>query len=210
MARTRWGAEAPEDARAAKRRLVAAATACFERYGVAKTSVEDVATEAHVSRATVYRYFPGGRDELVLAVGMREVSRFGGEVQRKVAKQPTAVDALVEGVMLTVAAVQQRPTLALLFAPDIAGHTGVLAGGSEALHRAVVDYTKPLFETAQRQGTVRAGLDAADAAEWIIRMVMSLATSPSRRRPSDQRRFLREYFVPAFLPPKTGRTHADR
>ena len=78
MPRTRWGAEAPEDAPAAKGRLVDAAAACFERYGVTKTSVEDIATEAHVSRATVYRYFEGGRDELVLCVGLREVRRFAG------------------------------------------------------------------------------------------------------------------------------------
>ena len=204
MARTRWGAEAPETATEAKRRLVAAAAACFERYGVAKTSVEDIATEAHVSRATVYRYFAGGRDELVLAVGMREVGRFAGETQRRVARQPTASDALVEGVMLTVQAVRERPALALLFAPEVAGHTSALVGGSAALQAAATDFLAPLLRAAQERGTLRADLRAADAAEWIIRVVMSLATAPSRRRPADQRRFLREYFVPAFLPTAGG------
>ena len=200
MPRTRWGAEAPEDARAAKSRLVDAAAACFERYGVAKTSVEDIASEAHVSRATVYRYFEGGRDELVLAVGIREVGRFAGETARKVARQPTASDALVEGVMLTIAAVRARPALALLFAPDAAGHTSALVGGSDALHRATTEFLEPLFDEGKRSGNLRSDLRAADAAEWIIRIVMSLATSPSRRRPADQRRMLREYFVPAFVP----------
>ena len=39
--------------------------ACIERWGLAKTSLEDVATEAGLSRATLYRWFAGGRDQLI-------------------------------------------------------------------------------------------------------------------------------------------------
>ena len=46
-------------------RILEAAVTCIERWGLAKTSLEDVANEAGLSRATVYRYFAGGRDELV-------------------------------------------------------------------------------------------------------------------------------------------------
>jgi AcrR family transcriptional regulator len=200
MARTRWGAEAPEDARAARGRLVDAAAACFERFGVTKTSVEDIATEAHVSRATVYRYFEGGRDELVLAVGLREVRRFAGEVQRRTARQRTVADGIVEGIMLTVQAVQERPILALLFAPDTAGYTETLVGGSDALQAETIRFLEPLLDEAKRQAAIRPDVTVGDAAEWFIRVVMSLATMPSRRRPAAQRQFLREYFVPPFLP----------
>jgi AcrR family transcriptional regulator len=211
MPRTRWGAEAPEDASAAKGRLVDAAAACFERYGVTKTSVEDIATEAHVSRATVYRYFEGGRDELVLCVGLREVRRFAGEVQRRTARQRTVADGIVEGIMLTVRAVQERPTLALLFTQDTAGYTEALVGGSDALRAETVGFLEPLLDEAKRQGAIRADVDVGDAAEWFVRVVMSLATMPSRRRPADQRRWLREYFVPAFLPAdSTGRETSRR
>ena len=50
-----------------RERVVESAERCFAQYGVAKTTVEDVARLAGVSRASVYRYFPGGRDEIVLA-----------------------------------------------------------------------------------------------------------------------------------------------
>ncbi len=46
-------------------RLLAATFACVARYGIAKTTVEDVAREAGMSRATVYRQFPGGKDQLI-------------------------------------------------------------------------------------------------------------------------------------------------
>ena len=51
-----------------RQRILEATYACVARWGLAKTTVEDVAREAKLSRATVYRTFPGGRDELVTAV----------------------------------------------------------------------------------------------------------------------------------------------
>jgi AcrR family transcriptional regulator len=41
------------------RAIVASARALFVRYGPAKTSVEEIAREAGVSKATVYNYFAG-------------------------------------------------------------------------------------------------------------------------------------------------------
>jgi len=35
-----------------------AAEACFDKYGIAKTTMDDIAKEAGVSRPTLYRWFP--------------------------------------------------------------------------------------------------------------------------------------------------------
>ena len=59
-----------------RERLLQATYDCVARWGLAKTTIEDAAREAGVSRATVYRYFPGGRDELLSAVVGWEFSRF--------------------------------------------------------------------------------------------------------------------------------------
>ena len=59
-----------------RERLLQATYDCVARWGLAKTTVEDAAREAGVSRATVYRYFPGGREELIGAVVAWEFSRF--------------------------------------------------------------------------------------------------------------------------------------
>ena len=64
----------PADVEAARQRLLDAAEACIDRFGLAKTTVEDIANEAKVSRATIYRYF-ANRDELVLAVVLRSLDR---------------------------------------------------------------------------------------------------------------------------------------
>ena len=38
--------------------------AVLERWGFAKLTIDDIADEARVSRATIYRMFPGGKDVL--------------------------------------------------------------------------------------------------------------------------------------------------
>src|SRR5689334_1463232 len=77
MADARAGAPgdgaAPEGS-ALQDRVLDAAERCFARWGAAKTSIDDVAAEAGLSRATVYRHM-GNRGELITAVGIRTWER---------------------------------------------------------------------------------------------------------------------------------------
>ena len=52
-------------------RIVDAALRCLARQGTAKTTVDDIAREAGLSRATLYRTFSDGKDG-VLARGRRD------------------------------------------------------------------------------------------------------------------------------------------
>lgn len=51
-----------------ERRVIDAADACVRRWGWAKTTMSDIAVQASMSRASVYRAFPGGRDAIYAAV----------------------------------------------------------------------------------------------------------------------------------------------
>ncbi|MDA8274058.1 MAG: hypothetical protein M0029_01615 [Actinomycetota bacterium] len=55
MPKLRWGAVAPNDTTSARARLMDAAEACFQRYGVVTATVEDVAASENVCCSTVYR-----------------------------------------------------------------------------------------------------------------------------------------------------------
>lgn len=46
---------------------------CVARWGLAKTTLEDVGKESDISRATVYRLFPGGKTALFSELSQREV-----------------------------------------------------------------------------------------------------------------------------------------
>lgn len=204
MARLRWGTEAPFDTDAARQRLIDAAEACFLRYGVMKTTIDDVAGIAKVSRATVYRYF-AGRDELILGVLLRDGARFLEALGHRLDAADDLEAVIVEGVLHTLAAVRQDENLALLFAPGTAGLTTSIAGASDALFGVTAQFLRPYFEKGIADGVLRAGLraglDLDDAAEWTLRTILTLITvdGPRPRTDAQLRRFLQTYLVPALI-----------
>jgi AcrR family transcriptional regulator len=193
--RESWRNETPSTLDEARDRLIDAAEACFSRFGVSKTTLEDIASQAGVSRATVYRYFDGGRDEIILGVMLREASQFLAALQRRVQRETDLADAIVEGVLYTIASVRKNEHLALLFAPEVAGQTTSIAGASTALFELTTDFLRPIFEQAYRQGELREGVVAEDAAEFVLRIILSLLSvdGPRRRSDAKQRQFLRTF-----------------
>lgn len=202
MARLRWGAEVPGDAGAARQRLVDAAETCFRRYGVMKTTVEDVAVVAQVSRATVYRYF-AGREELILGVVLREAERFLGRLRGRIEAEERFEDAIVNGVVYTLKAVRRDENLALLFTPETAGVTTTVAGASEALFALTARFLRPYLEAAAGSGVLRPGIEPDEAAEWVLRTILSLLSvdGPRSRNEAELRAFLHAYLVPALVVP---------
>lgn len=198
-AKLRWGTEAPSDTDSARIRLIDAAESCFSKYGVLKTTVEDVASAAKVSRATVYRYF-SDRDELILGVLLRQANRFLDRLRIEIERDPKFENAIVNGVMFTVKAVRADEHLALLFAPEVAGVTTAVAGASEAMFELTTEFLRPFFEAARENGDLRGDVDLEEAAEWTLRVVLSLLTveGPVSRKPEQERRFLATYLVPAL------------
>ena len=139
----RWGAAAPNDPDTARDRLLDAAEACFERSGVSKTTVEDIAKQASVSRATVYRYF-AGRDAVVSGVILRSTERYLERVRGRVETQPDLGSAILEFVEVTIRAAHRDETIALLFTSDDSlNSVGIIEGTSVALFEMVTEFPAP-------------------------------------------------------------------
>jgi AcrR family transcriptional regulator len=66
----------PEATADARERVLSGAYECIARAGMAKTTVDDVASASGVSRATIYRLFPGGKDEVLRDTVGWEMDRF--------------------------------------------------------------------------------------------------------------------------------------
>jgi len=201
--RSTWGSDTPTSTEDARERLIDAAEGCFEHYGVAKTTIEDIAATARVSRATVYRYFDGGRDEIMLEFLVREARRFLGRLAERVAHEPDTASALTEGIAFTVESATRDPTLRLLFAPEVAGQTGSIAGASTALLDLTREFLRPLVGDTRPIGRLRDGLDLDDAADYVLRIIVSLLCVPLPPGRWGDAAGLRRYIL-AFVVPGLG------
>ena len=79
-------------------RIRDAALVCVGRFGLAKTTVDDIAREAGCSRATLYRYFDG-RPAILRATVVAEFDRVSDALLEAGRAEPTFADAVVAVVV---------------------------------------------------------------------------------------------------------------
>ena len=193
----RWGGLPPPTTEAARERLIDAAEACFARLGVARTTIDDVARAAQVSRATVYRHVRD-RDDLVLAALGREARRFAERMGLH-REQPLA-DAIVEGIVFAVREVPNEPALAVLMRPDAAT---ALPGAWPLLYEHSLRALGPLVDRARAEGDIRDDLRTEEVVEWVLRTVLSLLAMPGpvERDEDDLRGFVRRFLLVSLQAP---------
>ena len=85
--------------RAVELRVLHAAKACTERWGIDRLTIDDIAHDGGVSRATIYRLFPGGKDVLFEALRVHELEEFFGELERRGRRRTTLDDLIVRTVV---------------------------------------------------------------------------------------------------------------
>jgi AcrR family transcriptional regulator len=159
-----------------RERLLQATYVCVARWGLAKTTVEDAAREAGVSRATVYRYFPGGRDELISAVVGWEFNHFFVRLYEEVADAPTLEDVMERGLMFAHAALIQHEVLQRILVTEPEVLLPRLTTEASTTHTLVAAFLKPYLV---RHGMTE-GTDLDLAADFLARMVLSYIASPGR------------------------------
>jgi AcrR family transcriptional regulator len=189
------------DAASPRERIVLAAERCFAQYGVAKTTVEDVAAVAGSSRASVYRYFPGGRDEIILAALLSSAQAFLPQIPQRLRSARSVGEAVVDLIVNAVGWVRSEPWREALLTTPLS--RALSASDTAALYALCAAFIAPYFEQAQEAGVVRPQLALDDAVEFVVRMVHSLLIVPGHRDRTDAqlRRYLRAFVLPAMLVP---------
>ena len=179
-------------------RILDATESCLERFGLAKTTVEDVAQAAGLSRATVYRQF-GNRDALLLAVAARDAERVASQAAIFLQRFDDVGSWLVEGILFCLREIPRRPLLALFLTPQELGTASRLVLTSERMLAIGSEILRPMFEPARRAGLLAEDLELDSLIEWVLRILMSYLAvpGPPSRTEDDLRRQLRTLLLPA-------------
>lgn len=183
-------------------RLLEATYACVARFGLAKTTVDDVVKESGVSRATVYRVFPGGRDELLRAVVGWEMGRFFGRLAEAVAGAADFAALVEDGLIFAHRAVREHEVLQKVLVTEPERLLPLMTTEQERPLQFITAFLVPYLEREEEQGRLRPGVDQARAAEFVARMLLSLIGSPARwdlDDPEAVRRLVRGYLLAGVL-----------
>lgn len=186
----------------AELRVLDAAKSCCERWGVAKVTIEDIANEAGVSRATLYRMFPGGKDVLFEALRVRELEDFFTRLSAHLDGSVDFEDLLVRCVVHATHELRSDQHLSLMLASEPGEALGQLTvDGVPRIIRVATVFLAPLVDgyLERREG--------ARLVELLARLVISYFLAPSEQvdlgEPESARTFIQTFILPAFQPSLT-------
>ncbi len=157
-----------------EQRVIDAALRCIARWGIGKTTLDDVAREASCSRATIYRLFPGGKDALLEAVTRTELDRFFTGLARRFDEAADLEELVVAGVVYTARSLAGHDALqfVLAYEPDVILPKVAFRQADRALGM-VSEFAAPYL--APYVGD----REAPRVAEWVARLVLSYTLAPA-------------------------------
>lgn len=173
-----------------------AAKACYLRLGVAKTTAADIAAEAGISRATVYRRFPSHED-IFIAVLARESLEMGELCSARLKGIEDPTEHVVEGMLIVLDEIPRRPLHAHLFreeaSPWVINQT-MPAEKLNSICSSMLGDMPGLRLLPPNQS--RRELEFLS--EWILRTLISYAMVPSQsaRNRDEMRQLLRSMLGP--------------
>jgi AcrR family transcriptional regulator len=179
-------------------RVLDATKACCARWGISKVTIDDIAAEAGVSRATLYRMFPGGKDVLFDALRVHELEEFFTELSQHIEGVDDLEELLVRTVVYATGALRSDDHLAIMLASE----------PGDTLSNLTVQGLPRIIRMASLflSGKVEPYLDRASAqrlVELLARLVISYFLAPSDHvdlgDEASARTFITTHILPTFV-----------
>ena len=171
---------------------------------MAKTTVEDVVKESGVSRATIYRQFPGGRDELLLETVGWELANYFNQLADQVRDAPDLAELLERGLYFAHRSVEEHAVLRKIMDTEPERLLPLLTTESAKSVPFIADFLLPYLQREQAAGRLRPGVDLGRAAEYLARAILSLIGAPGRWAlddPSQVRELVRDELLGGIVVP---------
>jgi AcrR family transcriptional regulator len=173
-------ASAAPDPLSLRDRLLAATYQCVMRFGLGKTTIEDVVKESGLSRATIYRQFPGGRDELLLETVGWELANYFNALADHVRDAPDLEQLLEQGLVFAHRSVTEHLVLRKILDTEPERLLPLLTVESAKTLPFIADFLHPYLVREAAQGRLRPEVEIDRAAEYLARAILSLINAAGR------------------------------
>jgi AcrR family transcriptional regulator len=168
-----------------RQRVLRGAYECIGRHGMAKTTVDDVAAASGVSRATIYRIFPGGKDELLRDTVGWEMDNFFLRLGEELGDAADFPEFLERALPLARQELLEHTVLQKVLETEPDRLNALITVQQHRIVGAIAAYFQPLLERDRDAGRVATDVDLAVVAEYVARLSLSLIASPGRHDLTD-------------------------
>ncbi|MCK0173224.1 MULTISPECIES: TetR/AcrR family transcriptional regulator [Mycobacteriaceae] len=188
--------------RSVRDRLIDAAEACLRSKGIRATTVSEVAEAAGVSRGWLYRHFPD-KAALLGAAIVRLNEAYWSEAHGMLERIDGLDAQITAGIRHGRSAYDDPGALLMKLRLEEPDEFAACAGaGVQGLVPDLADFWTRYLLAARDSGEIHPGTDVAEAAEWVARTLISLATVPGNTLdPTDEDALLRQvrrYVMPGL------------
>lgn len=133
--------------RSVEDRVLDALHQAVEKWGLDKVTIDDVAHLSGVSRATIYRMFPGGRDVLFEALRVRNLNEFFTGLRAAVDHSDSLIDLVVDiAVYATNELRGDEQLVAMLANEEATAIRSLTVDGLPRIINVASSYLRPLFD----------------------------------------------------------------
>jgi TetR/AcrR family transcriptional regulator, repressor for uid operon len=184
-------------------RILDAAYELFCHIGIQRSTMEDVARRAGVSRITVYRRF-ATKGMLVDQLVRREIRRYFDQFRIDIERAETAADRVVLGFVSSLRAFRRNPLIGGLMAADPNALLPSTIGDGGRTLATVREFVAGQLRREQDAGNVSSEVDLDIVAELMVRVCSSFLVIPSHIVDLDDDEQLahlaRQFLVPMLEP----------
>lgn len=180
-------------------RILGAARECFERFGIRKTTIGDIAEAAGVSRPTVYKNF-ASKEAILDTISIVEIGKVHDALRMRLRRHAAFADRLTE-ILLVSAQVAMENSFVRWFLQDPELRLRNQAPDSQ-LAQATRERWRHLYESATAHGDIADDITFDELVFWLTLAQESLVFRLSSAPIDEQRlrRFIRRFIVDPLLP----------
>ena len=189
----------PVAPRGIREKIFDAASACFDQHGVRRTTMDDVAKAAGVSRKTVYNYF-SNKGALIGEVIATEAANVCARAHRKLNPSLPPAELIVQAELALMDAARRSPFVGILLAPDAVKLSADAVDHSERVARVQRAYWYPILTPIRDAGHLRID-DLDELVDWLTFVHFVLVARPSTFKGNAKRtrEMLLRYVTPALV-----------
>ncbi|WP_082544920.1 TetR/AcrR family transcriptional regulator [Sphingopyxis sp. Root1497] len=180
-----------------REQVIDAATECLEHFGVAKTSMIDVARKLGVTRQTIHRLFET-RTILLEAVAEVRIQAAAKKLVSMFATHDDIEETLVHGTLQSLAVGRSDKLLYEIQQQADHGVDQYMFRGSPMIQQLMLDIWGPVLDRARAEGRIRDGIDNDKIVQWV-RNVHAMINMRSDYSEAQQIEMLRDFFVPSIV-----------